>query len=265
MSFKSAVLAAFVAGVAAQQASAAVKYNEIVYDAPGADGGQEFVELIGTPGESLTGVTLVVIEGDAGAAGGGGVVEQAVSLDGQVIGSNGLFLIRDSSTILSPAPAAGTTILVHDFTPDIENNTSNHFLVRNFSSSVGTDLDTTDDGVLDSTPWSEVLDSLTMLENSGTEFNYTGTASPAGLTPDYVFRATDGQLIAGVGATAAVAGVGPYTYNDTLKSFDGTSVPLSSLDITTFTPGNVNPSVIPEPASLSLLALGALAMGRRRR
>lgn len=255
--------------LSAATASAAVQYNEFGYDMPSTDNGKEFIELAGTPGESLDGVWLVVLEGDVG--GGGGVVEQAISLLSQSIGSNGLFLVRDSAAGNDPAPAAGTNIFVNDFTPDIENNTSNHILVRNFTSTVGTDLDSTDDGVLDSTPWTEVLDAVTLLENSGAELNYLATAGKVSSSignPDSAFRLTDGRWVGVVSDSPPGSGVGPYPLTGattTLRLFDGTELDDATLDNPALTPGNINPTVVPEPAALSLLGIGGLAMLRRRR
>ena len=104
---------------AAAPAPAQVVINEVLFNPAGADGGQEFVELRSTAGSaSLTGLTLLVIEGEAQAA---GVVDQVIALDGFSTGANGLFLQRDAATVLNPAPNAATVVRVQDFTPDIEN------------------------------------------------------------------------------------------------------------------------------------------------
>ncbi|RYG67089.1 hypothetical protein EON77_16815, partial [bacterium] len=117
-------------------ASAAVTFNEIGFDMPGTDDGKEFIELRGTPGESLDGLSYVTVEADSG--GNIGSVEQVIRLDGLTIGSNGLLLIRDADTVLQPAPAAGTTVTIRsaELSKDLENDSNNHLLVRNLSASV---------------------------------------------------------------------------------------------------------------------------------
>lgn len=278
---RAAIIFAIITAVTGTVASASVQLNEIGYDMPGTDNGKEFVELRGTPGESLDGLTYLIVEGDAGASGGGGVVEHSIALDGYSIGSNGLFLIRDAATDLVPVPAAGTNVLVHDFNPDIENNSSNHLLVRGLDASlvsVGTDLDGpggADDGAFDTTPWLSLEDSLTMLENSGVEYSYASTSgniSPlaAGFNPDFAVRLDDGQWVAvyANNGNAAGSGSGPYSLSasgvEVRRFSDGSIVPASALVGATLTPGSANPSLVPEPV-LAMSAASAIAVVRRRR
>lgn len=68
--------------------------SEMDADQVGTDTG-EFVELAGTPGQSLDGLRLVLVNGN-------GIVAYATtSLDGQVMGANGTFLV--CYTLVSPA------------------------------------------------------------------------------------------------------------------------------------------------------------------
>src|SRR5690606_18391450 len=104
-------------------------------------------------------------------------------------------LVRDNATVLSPAPAAATTVLIADFNPDLENNTTTIALVTNFSCSVGTDLDTNDDGTIDvALPWTATLDAVTNQDSGGGDFPHAddlgGTVLPidAGYTPDVIMR-----------------------------------------------------------------------------
>jgi uncharacterized protein len=67
-----------------------------------------------------------------------------------------------------------------------ENSTATYFLVSGFTGAQGEDLDTNNDGVLDSTPWESVLDSIN-IRDSASDFSYgapsvgpDGTFLPAG-------------------------------------------------------------------------------------
>ena len=75
--------------------------SEVYYDAPGADDGQLFVELSGTPGESLEGFVVEGINGANGASG------PTITLTG-AIGSSGLFVLADE------ASGGGTSVLGAD-------------------------------------------------------------------------------------------------------------------------------------------------------
>ncbi len=63
--------------------------SEVFYDALGSDSGQVFVELFGSPGVSLAGLTLEAVNGDNGA------VHAAAELSG-VFGSSGFFVVADT-------------------------------------------------------------------------------------------------------------------------------------------------------------------------
>ncbi len=80
--------------------------SEVFYDAVGADDGQSFVEIAGTPGTALDGWTVEGVNGSNGAVG------PIVTLSG-VIGADGLFVLADGG-------AGGVTLvpgadLVADF------------------------------------------------------------------------------------------------------------------------------------------------------
>lgn len=71
--------------------------SEVYYDAVGADDGKAFVELHGTPGSSLDGLRLQVINGD------GGAIAATLLLAGQ-IPEDGIFVVADRTS-------AGTTTI----------------------------------------------------------------------------------------------------------------------------------------------------------
>lgn len=73
-----------------QLANAAPVISEVLYDAVGADNGYMFVELYGTPGSSLSGLSLQGINGTTGLA------YVALNLSG-TFNANGVFVVADDS------------------------------------------------------------------------------------------------------------------------------------------------------------------------
>ena len=172
-----------------------VTINEIRIDQPSFDV-DEYFELTGDPSTSLDGLSYIVI-GDG--TGGSGVIEEVTDLTGLSLDSNGFFVAAESSFTLG-TPDLTTTL-------SFENNDNvTHLLVDGFSGSNGDDLDTDDDGVLDVTPWTSIVDLIALIEEanppSGTEYHY----GPPTLGPDGSFVpgqaydcATDGWTIGDFG------------------------------------------------------------------
>ena len=80
-----------------------------------------------------------------------------VDLSGQSLDANGLFVAAEATFSL------GVADLTTSF--DFENSDNvTHLLVRGFTGAVGDDLDTNDDGTLESTPWSSIVDSVALIE-----------------------------------------------------------------------------------------------------
>ena len=162
-----------------------ITINEIRIDQPGSDN-DEYFELSGPAGSSLSGLTYLVI-GDG--TGGSGVVEAVVALSGQ-IGTDGLFVVAEDTFTL------GTADLVAALNFENSDNVT-HLLVQGFTGANGDDLDTNDDGVLDSTPWTDELDRVALIEEDNpptdTEFHYgPPTVGPDGpFVPGHVFDCPD--------------------------------------------------------------------------
>jgi hypothetical protein len=92
---------------ATPEAHALPLISEVFYDAVGSDDGKGFVELSGTPGTSLDGMRLEVVNGDNGA------VVTALNLSG-AFGASGLFVVADRTS------AGTTTVALADLLLDFD-------------------------------------------------------------------------------------------------------------------------------------------------
>ncbi len=164
-------------------AAVAVVLNEIFVNPGGTDDAREYVEILSTTGgvEALTGVWLIEVEGDGTGA---GTIDNAVDLSSLSTGSNGLLMLGEGyGTIGTPWPGGvvdpATTLANLGRTPaTIENGSITFLLVTGFSGSVGGDIDTDNDGVIDNPLWGSVIDSVGWTDGGGADQIYT----PAGLT-----------------------------------------------------------------------------------
>ena len=173
-----------------------VRLNEIRIDMPSFDT-LEFIEIAGTPGLSLGELTIIII-GDGTASQGSGVIERVRPLPGVVIPADGTLLIGNPATNPDVGNGAGTggANVNQDWIENSDNITI--MLVRDFTGTNGSDLDTNDDGTLDITPWVEVIDSIALIESpvippSGTEYAYgTNRIGPDGpYVPGHIWRCQD--------------------------------------------------------------------------
>lgn len=121
----------------------------------------EYVEISGPPGASLNGVWFIVIGDEVQTAvpDPQGRVQVAVNLSGHSIGANGTFLIGRSTLSLATPDLVNLLNL-----KEIGNTT--YALVTNFTGYPGLELDWLDDGILDVTPWSSVLDAVGLRRNN---------------------------------------------------------------------------------------------------
>ena len=154
----------------------------------------EYIELKGTPGASLGGLTLLII-GDG--VGGSGTVEWRYPFaTSDVFGSNGYLVLRNPGDATNPfaltvnagatdlpwpVPASG---LLVDSQIEADDNQT-YLLVSGYSGTdtfitrapqgggEGQDLDTNNDGTLDVTPWTAIVDSMVVKKSNG-------SAPPAG-------------------------------------------------------------------------------------
>lgn len=210
--------------------------NEFVFNHTGVDD-HEFIEIFGQPLTDFSAYSILAIEGDGTGA---GVVD-----DVYTVGS-------------TDAAGFWTTGFL---TSELENGSQTLLLVLNFSGSQGNDLDTDDDGVLDSTPWDTVRDDVAVWDGGVSDRTYAGVV----LNPSF-----DGGAFTVGGASRIPNGfdsdaIGDWVRND----FDGAGLPgfggTFDLNEAMNTPGDVNSVLIPEPASLGLIGLAALLFVRRKR
>ncbi len=224
----------------AAHAGGGIVINEIRTDQFSTDN-QEYFELKGPASASLDGLTYIVIGDGAGAS---GVIESVTDLTGFSIAVDGLFLVAESTFNDAPDPYG----LVADLTAtlDFENSDNvTHMLVSGFTGADNDDLDTDDDGVLDVTPWSAIVDVIAIIEEANppvdTEFHYGGanTIGPeAGtLAPGHVYR-------------CEVAGTW------TIGRFDLLDTP-SAID----TPGDTNASCTLTPGTCGDVGAGSCFVG----
>ncbi len=139
------------------------------------DTGWEAFEIQGPPDEPLAGCTLLAIEGDA--PGNVGKVLTSVDLGPYKTGMNGLvFVANGLGAYFDPGPNPDTKTYRGDglWSPNFENGAMTFLLVKGYSGWTGTDLDTNNDGILDSRPWSAVLDAVSYGNSNNASFGYAG-------------------------------------------------------------------------------------------
>lgn len=154
--------------------------NEVVLNDSSTDD-HEFVEICGDPGSDVTGLTVIVIEGEGTTS--KGLIDRAFALSG-VIGANGFFTLGD--------PAVNPDQIKSD---TIENGGGTILLVRDFTGSVGQDLDADDDCMEDGPFPGTILDGVGTARPSSGDCTYYGVPT---LGPD---TGTDGTAdfdVAGV-------------------------------------------------------------------
>jgi endonuclease/exonuclease/phosphatase family metal-dependent hydrolase len=165
----------------------AVRFNEVLVNPSDSDDSREFIELLRlVPSETLADVWLIELETDSITA--RGTVDHALNLSNALFGSNNLLLIGDnyqSSIPYSNVPAAtGRFNLGRPSAPGIENS-ANLLLVSNFTGTVGVDYDVNNDGVLDSTPWTALLDAVAI----------AGSTEPAYITGTKVLNSDNSGTV----------------------------------------------------------------------
>jgi hypothetical protein len=160
-----------------------VAINEIRIDQPSSDN-DEYFELVGDPDAALDGLTYIVI-GDGAAA--SGVVEAVIPLTGMNIQADGFVSVGEATM----------TLWTPDYISDVNfENSDNvtHLLLWGFSGALDDDLDVDDDGILDFTPWVEVVDCVALIEdldNGDQVYCDTHVGPDGSYVPGHVYRCPD--------------------------------------------------------------------------
>jgi len=190
-----------------------VVINEIRVDDDNGDG-FEYFELYnaGSVAVSLDNLSYIVI-GDG--TGGSGVIENVTALaTGVTLQPGEFYLVAKQASLPVDSDTDGDQVADFTATPDqlvtnldFENEDNvTHLLVSGFTGSNGQDLDTNDDGTLDSTPWAFIADGIGLLSNvsipSETELAYGSSLGFLNIGPgvgmagdaatSHVYRTADG-------------------------------------------------------------------------
>ena len=153
-------------------ATLSVVINEFVFNHTGSDVA-EFVEVKSSPNTDLSEYTLLEIEGDGTGA---GVIDEVVALG--TTDANGYW----TTGMLSNAFENGSVTLL---------------LVTDFTGAAGDDLDSDNDGILDTLPWSEIIDDVAINDGGTSDFYYSSVVLAGGydgisFTPGGASRIPDG-------------------------------------------------------------------------
>ncbi|MEL6456991.1 MAG: ExeM/NucH family extracellular endonuclease [Cyanobacteria bacterium J06621_15] len=206
-------------GAVTPPSTSTVAINEIRIVQSGTDN-DEYFELFGTGGESLNGLTYLVI-GDG--TGGSGVIEAVVDLTGQSIPTSGFFTTAESTFTL------GTADLTTNLNFENSDNVT-HLLVEGFTGANGDDLDTNDDGVLDTTPWTSIVDSVGVIETSGSGEQIYSTTTVGPGASGHIFRSPDGTGSWNIGQDSTTGGSDtPGAANATPSSGGGGGVTVPGI------------------------------------
>lgn len=124
--------------------------NEFVANHTGADS-NAFIEVRGDASTDYSAYTVLEIEGDTSR----GVIDAALPVGTTNAGG---YWIDDE---------------------DMENGTVTILLVEGFTGSVGNDIDTDDNGVIDNAPWTRIVDDVATTDGGGSDIAYSSTVLAA--------------------------------------------------------------------------------------
>lgn len=231
-----------------------VHINEIRTEEFGSSGtfDTDYFELAGTPNTSLAGMTYLVLGGGSA----DGQIQSVTDLSSFSLQSDGLFVAAKTGFLLG-SPDAEVNFSFSTF-----NRT--HLLVSGFTGHFGDDLDTNDDGTLDTMPWTTIHDAVSLVNQTdpnayGYNLYYAGSVGYVDVGPDlndsagplHIYRDPDfgGSWVIGPAAPAGLQA------HDTPGSPNNTEI--------LYPPGPV-PIPLPAAAWMGLGMVGLLGTCRKR-
>jgi hypothetical protein len=226
------------------RAAGQVVISEILFNPPGNDTPNEYIELRGTPNLVLAaGTYFVAVEGDTN--GNPGTVQHIFDLSGRQLGGNGFLVLLQKTNSYQPYANATSVINTkgsgwgsgssssighrgESGQTEIENGSATYFLIQSSAAPViGADIDPDNNGAPDGPTYATwiILDSVGVLDDSGLgdiaygainfRRNASATASGVvvsiGFNADYVGRAgnTTGSAAADWIASSSLGGAAP--------------------------------------------------------
>lgn len=196
--------------------------NEFVANHAGTDT-NEFIEVFGEVSANYSGFTILEIDGDGNAA---GVIDEIIRIGST--NSAGIWLSPFQNSVF-------------------ENGALTFLIVQDFTGILGQDLDANNDGVFDQTPWSRIVDDVSVSQNQTNDIFYSNTV----LLPN-----VDGRNTTFGGASRIPNGFDSDNASDWLRNdFDLAGIPgftgTPESGEAFNTPGEINEGVttIPPPPS----------------
>jgi len=169
--------------------------NEFVFNHTGTDT-HEFIEAFGDPNTDYSAFTILEIEGDSTGA---GVIDGVFT-----VGLTDAFGFWDTGFLSNV----------------VENGTVTLLLVEGFTGTAGDDLDTDNDGTLDTTPWTAIVDAVAVTDGGGTDRAYGNVLLTAGF---------DGGSFTVGGASRIPNGADTDAASDWVRNhFGGEGLPCAS-------------------------------------
>jgi len=200
--------------------------NEFVANHLGVDN-YEYIEILGDPNTDYSNYTILQIEGDN--TSGQGTID-VMTFPVGTTDANGYFV----------TPYSVNTI---------ENGTMTLLLVENFTGTLGDDIDTNDDGVIDNVPWTRIVDGIATFDGGADDLAYA-----VALMQNY-----DGNSEYHPGGASRIPnGVDTDTSSDWVRNdIDGAGIPALTpgtpdLGEALNTPGTANHLVTPELPTLQI-------------
>ncbi|MEB3828123.1 ExeM/NucH family extracellular endonuclease, partial [Phormidium sp. CCY1219] len=203
--------------------------NEFLFNHTGTDT-HEYIEIFGTANTDYSSLSLVLVEGDASAS---GEIDRAYTLG--TTDGNGYWHTGFLSN-------------------QLENGTQTLLLVENFSGTVGNDLDTNNDGTLESTPWTTIVDEIAVSDGDSGDRTYASVILTPGFDGISFIPGAASRLPNGTDTDTASDWTRNDFHGEGLAGFTGTPAVGEALN----TPGTKNlPVDVPPTVSIVSPANGA--------